>query len=278
MNYEYEYFNSWNEFLTHLESADISHVDDPSSLKTSKPEWYGTPSFNAAIELARSGDQNHMPTVEGLVAKIMPTLHDTVAKRNSYKWSVTGGSVNVGRMMSGDPRAMRKRVKVPSAIQHKALRISVPMQWSAREHAPNIIKTGAAIVALTKLLLNANYPVEIVGTATYNPTNGQRDYQAVTDVVLKRSDETLDIPKLLMACAHPSSFRRLGFRLMESWTGDKHDRYISSYGLITADRPKDDFDIVISGVHGSYNRIAADPVGWITKTLGELGVLKESHQ
>jgi hypothetical protein len=181
-------------------------------------KWSGTDCMGDAIDIARKGWDDGVE----LAQEIHETLTGQHAKERRRKHTVAGGSVNVGRMLAGNPAHMIAR---PKREGKKVVTFFVEGFMSAGIDADNAVIRAALIGAITDVLEMNGYSCEIVSIATaVTVRRNDPAYQVAT--TLKAAGETLNLNDVVFALGHPSYFRRLVFgcvgsehALEREWSG-----------------------------------------------------------
>jgi len=192
-------FSSLGEFVEYSENiGDLRYRDD---------EWSGG-SFRNAINLARNGWSDGVE----LAYDAAEIIKGDQAEQKITRYSVAGGSVNVGRMLSGNPLHMRLRTRQPST---KVITLFVDVAASATVEAQTLIIRAAAIAALVDVLEHNGYSAEIVAVCLADHRNRTgRGYIVSTKV--KTAGEPLNLSDIVFALGHPSFLRQLVFNTVRN--------------------------------------------------------------
>jgi hypothetical protein len=174
--------------------------------------WTQTKSFDHAVKLAREG----WPEGRDMVAALSHAYFEKLAahvERSEYYRAETGEDFDVALVLQGEPEAyiveQRETVEGPG---RRIVRIVFNAGGSSGISTEVLTARGAAVVALVMLLEYAGHGVEVVTVYTA----GGMKYTVQTVVNVKRADQPPDLPLLAFALAHPSTFRRIIFRVWES--------------------------------------------------------------
>lgn len=187
-------------------------------------DWCGTRHMSGALKLAREGWPDG-ETNAAEIADIIAIEHMPV-KRRAH--GLAGGSVNVGRLLAGNPLHMRKRPVQPG---RKVVTLYVETFMSSGIDPDNAIARAAIVAALSDVMERHGYSCEIVAIVT---TAGP-DFQIA--VTLKTAGEKLNLSDTVFALGHPAFFRRMCFAVNGSASETR-----SSWGYMGA--PADAFDSV----------------------------------
>lgn len=166
-------------------------------------KFTGTASMNEAIALARNGWQDGAEAAAELMAHL--ALDKPVTRRP--KPSLAGGSVNVGRMLAGDPLHMVRRQKQPG---RKVVTFFVEVSALANVHPMALTVRAAIIGAIVDLMESVGYACNIVATCVSN-CDQQAYFQCAVNI--KRSNQRLNVPDIIFALGHPSYLRRFMFAM-----------------------------------------------------------------
>lgn len=168
--------------------------------------WTGSRDMQHAIRIARNGWFKGAD-MASTIAERLSTDH-AVSKRRFY--STAGGSVSVGRMLSGNPVHMRKRPKQPG---RKVVTIYTETFMSAAIEAENSIARAGIVAAMVDIAEREGYSCEVV--AVLSTTIGSKVGHHAT-VTLKQAGERLNLNDIVFGLGHPSFFRRLMFACVAS--------------------------------------------------------------
>jgi len=200
-------FQEFHHLVTQCEPAKSTGEWELSSVK-GQESFTKTKTWDHAVQLFNEGWE------EGLekVAEISETISNTVKQQlpeMTFQYDVTGGMVDVGTMMSGVPECMLNfNEQETSATKYVELHFNASVSGGV---STNVIENrGAAMMALIDALETMNYRTKVVMHDT--AVGGVSMNHQYT---LKEYDEPLERDRMAFMCLHPSSLRRLGFRLME---------------------------------------------------------------
>lgn len=167
-------------------------------------EWYASECMPDAIGIARDGWSEGVE----LAQEVHEKLIGRHAVQRRRKHSVSGGSVNIGRLLAGNPDHMISRPKQPGK---KIVTFFTESSFANSIKSEHIIIRAALIAAIVDILEANGFSCEIVATA--NTVHRRKpSWQIVT--VLKAAGETLALNDIVFALGHTSYFRRLNLGLM----------------------------------------------------------------
>lgn len=237
----------------------------------SDPLWSGTRTWDAALQLAVDG----WPEGERHIAPLTLDLFDrlaTLIERPYYVFDVEGQDFDVARVVEGEPECwQQERTVVTEGTGRKVVRLVADGFVSAGIDRAVIIARGAAICALAQLLEYAGHGAQI--DLCYAGSGHGRGL-IETCVRVKDADQPLDLPRAAFALAHPSSFRRIGFSVMEALPAWAR-RYFGIPAFYTSPAyPEDKGDVFIQRA-GLYDGQWSSPEAaraWIIEQLKAQGV------
>ncbi len=195
--------------------AMIDHVNaTPEDLRTKGWEddhhndWRDTPNMQSAINLALNGWPDGVKKAEIILERL--SGFNAVQRRKSY--SVAGGSVNVGRMLSGNPNHMINRPKQPGK---KIITFFCEVGFAARIRSEDAALRAAIIAAMVEILEAHGYQCEVIAVDTTMENNGD-DTAGYITVNLKQAGEPLNLNEIVFGLGHASMVRRLCFATITS--------------------------------------------------------------
>lgn len=172
--------------------------------------WYGTPTFEAAMQQARFG------WPEGLekIAAISNAVNEAVAQRAMTRqetfYATSGAVVDIGRFTGGEPECMMNFVE-DAAVGRKILTIRVNVSASCSNESYRLFNRGAAVIALVDLLEQNGFSCEIIAFDT-TAWNGSL---YTVEAPLKVCGYQLDRDRLAFGLCSPSFLRRVLFSVEE---------------------------------------------------------------
>lgn len=214
-------------------------------------------------------------------------ITDELAARSSLPQimnHVVGGSLNVGRYLTGHPRNMRRREKMP-ATDRPVLSIGIPLGMASGVSTTERLNFGAAMLSAVDQLERSGYRCEIV-TLWRITGCGSEDYSKYINIEMtaKQAHERWNPAALAFALAHPAMLRRLCFKLAESeqaWDQTCN----AGYGYNTNDKwlkrsLAGDFDIYFDNMDYGISQACNSPKGAFKYVEGiindQLHVAKEA--
>lgn len=203
--------------LDHATSARAWPAMSCHSIHVGDDDFYGTPSRDAAFEIARLG------WAEGrkLVSKARAQMPKASARVNVMEWDVAGAYPDPARAAAGAPDCMVNNgdlVECPTQVIRVVVSVSTPCTTPLNE----FVNRGAAILSAIEAAELCGYPVEVEVEETSH-TMGQG---FSCSIVLKHAGHPADLDSLAFFLIHPSSLRRVLFALLET----EHERITMQRG------------------------------------------------
>lgn len=172
-------------------------------------DFTGTNNMKEAITLAAEGWREGADRIEGFRDKILamkPTHLKTI------KYSLAGAYPDVVRAISGNPINMR----VPDWARSRRRPVITLLSDMAANCGVNkdaITNRASVVAAIIDQIEAAGYACEVIATA---PTKGSMwggdgGYTALTSVLVKKTNQPVDLIRLSYGLGHASMFRRLIF-------------------------------------------------------------------
>ena len=224
-----EHFKSISEMMDILDKRpnnEIMKGSDSSSRKGDK-EWYGTESYEEASQLMRTGYTKILPRIkEGLAksAKVLSKHFSATDLRRPRNLPV-GFIPNIPNSILNLPDSMIDIKLTPQ--KRKTLNIIYVMAGSCGCKAEMWIKAGIALLTAIKIIERKGISVKI-DVSFYCGT--ENDETVMGSVTVKHYGQPLDIQKLCFPLAHPSMFRRIGFKFLETTPIVTKENFRYGYG------------------------------------------------
>jgi hypothetical protein len=125
------------------------------------------------------------------------------------QYDVAGGSVDIGRYMSGEPECMVAPVITPLS----AVAVMVNIVARADADAQCLYNRGIAVAAVIHALQSSGRGVSL--RVVEAVTSGEEEERHITDVTLQEFGEYINPGRLAFWTAHPAALRRCIFRYNE---------------------------------------------------------------
>ena len=210
-----EHFKSIHEMLSVIESRPNNEVMEyKHDSKDNGKDFTGTRSYNEAIDLFRNGYTEILPQIKtGVAANLKRT--DTRPRR-TIENNVVGYAPNVPNAIMGLPNSMILTRSVPQKT--KTVSLVYDITENACTGTETFIKSGIAVLGVINTLELSGYRVNLKIAFYVAQESNERAFGTVN---VKDYREHLDLQKLCFPLAHPSMFRRFGFKWIETVSGLK---------------------------------------------------------
>ena len=182
------------------------------SSETGDLEFTGTRSYGEAVRIMRDGWPEAAEQARALSAQLGAETADSLTcERPTPVWDVSGDDADVGRYLEGEPENMVAWMPepVPAAGRVVRLLLGGRVAWSVGES--DLQRAAVMMAAAADALEARGVRVEIV--VAYAVAWGSTMLEIRHR--LKAAEEPLDLPRVV-AGMHPSAFRRIAFRWMET--------------------------------------------------------------
>lgn len=178
-------------------------------------DFFWTRSFNEALGLWRTGWSEGAERVaqhrRGFDAFIQTAKN---AKSRQAMWDVTGEWWDEGRIATGEPECCASEIDLGDKATDRVVSIRLNNSVSSSVDANIICARGLAVLVAVDLLESCGIRCEVVvGTSTKQ--GGVNNGIVETNVTVKKAGEQVEPSAIAFNVAHPSFFRRFGFRFME---------------------------------------------------------------
>lgn len=200
-------FSSLAAMTAYIDAIPASHRKDDAWV-IGQANWSGTKNMPDALAMARDG----WPEGVQMASEVLEMLDAEHAHRRKATYSVAGGRVNVGRMLSGDPLHMKRKTQQPGK---KVITLFVGCGMRSGISAPNAILRAACVAAIVDILEMNGFSCEVVSTFRGSFGNGGSTAYA-TCTPVKSAGEKLNLNDLVFALGHPAFHRRFQFALTRS--------------------------------------------------------------
>lgn len=175
-------------------------------------EFTGTRSYAEAVRIMREGWPEAAEQARALSAQLAAETADSMTtERPAPVWDVAGDDADVSRYLEGEPENMVAWMPEPVPAAGRVVRIVLAgrVAWSVGES--DLQRAAVMMAAAADALEARGVRVEIV--VAYAVAWGSTMLEIRHR--LKAAEEPLDLPRVV-AGMHPSAFRRVAFRWMET--------------------------------------------------------------
>jgi hypothetical protein len=168
-----------------------------------RPEWYGTPSMDVALDMLRHGWDAGTDRLKALTDSFAYAADQVPGWVND----VAGSRPCVPSYVSGAPDCMLQRIDVDTTRPRVRLVVQINYHCGIKPDA--VARYAAAVAIAVERLVADGHDVEVL---TVDRTHGCRGY--LTPFVVMPFGTPLDLSRLAFA-VHPSFFRRIVFAVRE---------------------------------------------------------------
>lgn len=205
-----EHFTSIHQMLSVIESRPNNSVmRNMDESRTGSKSFTGTKSYGEAKQLFETG---YTEILERIKTGVGSNLKKTQSvNRRTVRTGVVGYAPHVPNVILGLPNSMILTEQKPQKI--KTVSIVVGITENCGTAAEEFVKSGIAALSVVNTLEFRGYRVALK-VAFWCAEGGEE--RAWGTITLKDYREHMDIQKLCFPLAHPSMFRRFGFKWLET--------------------------------------------------------------
>jgi len=180
-------FSSLDALTDHIENMPLPADEDARAGWEVPPGFAGSASMTSAILTARMGWQHGLERAQAIAADLAAEYPRKPAKTHS----VAGASVNVGRLLAGNPAHMRRNVQTEGK---RVITLFLENSASAGIEREILITRAAIIAAVCDILENRGHSCEIVSliTTCLDDVDGKQ-LACQTAVKVKNAGERLNL-------------------------------------------------------------------------------------
>lgn len=227
--YHYD-FETLHQFLNQSQAAEFNanvfDVHDPSS-RGNSTSWAGTSTYEEAVELCQKGWSEGFEKLVRLKKRIDEKVLSPIVKPRQVS-DIVGYNPSVADWLQGNPLNMWNSAKKQIPI---FINIYLNMAYNCGTDRDEIFNRGIVVQSIVDALQDRGYSVRFKTCICV-----EYDDEMIFAVFkLKGEGEKLNIRKTYFPLCHPSFFRRLVFRLMET-TPVRYRGWESGYGHPTNSR------------------------------------------
>lgn len=224
MNIIREHFESIHQMLSVIESrTNNSHmIGQNESVETWNEEWYGTKNFDEAKNLFQYGYTDILDKIKAGMAKSNVTQ---IQNRRRVSNGVVGYAPHVPNAILGLPNSMIRTDSQPQKV--KAISIVYCITENCGHKAQEFIDSGVAVLNVINRLELQGIRVNLKIMFYCAKTSSERAFGTVK---VKDYREHMDLKKLCFPIAHPSMFRRFGFKWLETVPQMQTNEWRGGYG------------------------------------------------
>ena len=199
-----DYFESLDSYLEYIAQAPTCPW--PKSRKIGEPEWFGTTSFDAALDLARHGWPEGTEYARQYSAELGAAL-DHVEVAEDWTRQVTGGgNIDIAAFNQGRPDCFLNYEPIDD--QRRFVTIQYNARLSGDVNEQSCIRRGSMIAAVVDAMETQGYRTRVIWGFANAGANG---YRLEVYVTVKNYSESLDLDKLVFLTANLAAHRRLNW-------------------------------------------------------------------
>ncbi len=233
MNVIYEKYDSIKEFVDNITNRKVNSVFRGRCLSSEdgSRNFTGTNNMDEAKTLLVHGYDAPLKNIEkGLKANSVNKKFKDIPKVRPRN-NVVGVVPHVPNSLLGLPESMINLEKTTNKV--KVVSIDYDMSISCSYATEEIEKSGTALLSIINLLELRGYRVELNVIAF----SGEKSNElAIVKVKVKDYRQPLDLLKCCFPLVHPSFFRRLGFRWLETVPNLTENGFTTGYGVAVANK------------------------------------------
>lgn len=226
MEYVTEQFGSIADLLETLNQRENNHVmrHEHSSQKIEEDrDWTGTYDWNEAIELLRDGYIDIVPRIQDEVRK-NSKLHLDLGLDRKIENNHMGFIPNVPNALQNLPKSMIN-IDRPN-LKNRVVKITYVWTGACSKSTEYFIKNGIALVSAINIMEAQGLQVKLDVAFFCARSDGTI---AAPTVCIKNHGQRFNLTKIAFPIAHPSMFRRIGFKWLETVPNLKAD-FSCGYG------------------------------------------------
>ena len=245
-----ESFDSLYELLYEVDTRPKNAVmQECNSSHKANFDFTGTHSYEEAEKLAKYGYTELLPKIrEGMKSCSKKIEKKVIKKECCLPQNMPVGYIpNVPNMLLGRPDSMINVIRTPQKV--KVIEIIYIMDGNCDTDKQLWIDTGAIILEAIKFIERANIRIKL-SVCMFFARSGNE--VAISTVKIKDFGDKLDLQKVCFPMAHPSMFRRIGFRWLETHPDIKEDGWRFGYGRSMSEEGTELTEFIKTPVH-SYS-------------------------
>lgn len=237
VNCVYEEFSSIDKLLKTLDSRPNNKImEDKHFSEQHDSSFTGTESYQEAVNLLKYGYTDILPQIKREVKKNNKILFKNPLHQRKILNMPIGFVPNVPNALQNKPDSMINIVSTPQ--KKKTLSIIYAMSGNAGEDTDTFIKAGAALISAINLIelsgiqtrLYVDFMPAMAGGGFFSSSN-ERELLAPV-LRIKNYGERFNLTKICFPLAHPSMFRRIGFKYLETCPFITNSNFAGGYGRV----------------------------------------------
>lgn len=228
MKFIHEHFKNINHLLSALQLRPNCEAmqGKQSSQEIGDADWNGTNNWNEAISLFRNGYTEILPEVRRGMQKNAKVYHKYAALPKALPKNRPVGYIpNVPNSIMNLPDSMIYVEQTPQ--KRKTLSLIYNIGGSAFEDKEFFIKAGIAVCTALNIVEAKGIQTQLL--VGFMPAEASKECVCPT-ITIKDFGQKFDLQKICFPLAHPSMFRRIGFKYLETCPEVTDKSFRSGYG------------------------------------------------
>jgi len=271
-------FDSMDEFLTESKKK-----HDPKGA-SSKPKdkygggFYNSASYDEAWQLAYDGWTTVRPKVDQTLEGVREKLKDLINPVETRVHDIIGYEPDIDRFVSGEIECMWDSMMIEAPHAGRVFTVLLDNSLSSSQDKDEILKRGAAVIALIEAFQMFGFELEI--WVEHTVSDWGSDFHT-TLVRVNRAGDRPDINAIMFPLGNPDWLRRLIFGLEEGEPSQVKSKFrfnggggygCPRQGAHMTDRVGASIAISLEAPDG---RMVSDAVAWILDQLRAQGVVND---
>ena len=229
-------FSSWGDYLAHVSQEPTS---DRKMSTDNTHSFTETASYEEAMKMANEGWASAEADARKLSNAIMRRVGSLV-ERDEELFDVEGQGIDIGLYNCGEPEHWVRYEQHFNEAPGPIVRIVFNGAASGGISTRSLVAKGAAVAGLIECIELSGKSVELWMAIVFSVGSETVEFR----VKVKEAGQPLDMGRVMFSLAHPSSLRRLGFRVLEL---SEHKDWVNvNYGFpadVASDRDRGDLYI-----------------------------------
>ena len=189
-------------------------------------DWAGTKTIEEAFQQIDGWEAGRaeVEKVRGALGDLVPSYSGALAFQT--RLAVAGDEPDVGLFLAGEPECMRESYLERTPSGSSVVKVVFDCSVSGGFDSKDMVRRGAAAVAIVDALESAGLSVELdLIASTY-----ASGHIMIQTVPLKQAQDVIDLDRLAFWLASPAVLRRLTFRAMDHMPDRDRKPFDTGYG------------------------------------------------
>ena len=234
-----EKFNSISDFVKTINKRPPNEIfsDCPLSSKTGSLSFTGTKYYSEAEELLQYGWDKYLDQIKKGMGESKVTSYRSSRK---VETNVVGFTPCVPRAIQGLPDSMYNTRNYQKKVATICLVYDIRVACNI--DTEDIIKAGIKLLTMVNALEAKGIKVQLDISAGFYKDGGGFSEMLAPRICMKRYKDNLDLKKLTFPLIHPSMFRRICFKYLETYPKLKNEGFKWGYGSGVKQSSEKDFE------------------------------------